>query len=124
MVFKNDESLDKIKDNFTPPSSKDDEMYDKDGDGQESVSEYIEKKKITSNAKNAEEENARKEKKNKNKEDLEKLGNIAGKVGNAVGNAASIIGAVPHFAAFGLGMGAGGITEKVAEKIKEMQGWK
>lgn len=103
MVFKNDESLDKIKDNFTPPAAKDEEMYDKDGDGQESVTEYIEKKRMSSNAKNDEEENAKKEKKDKNKEDLEKLG-------NAIRTGASVVTSIPHFAAFGLGLGTGGLV--------------
>ena len=103
MVFKNDESLDKVKDNFTPPAAKDEEMYDKDGDGQESVTEYIEKKRMSSNAKNDEEENAKKEKKDKNKEDLEKLG-------NAIRTGASVVTSIPHFAAFGLGLGTGGLA--------------
>lgn len=112
MVFKNEESLDAVKDNFTPSAAKENEMYDKDGDGKESVTEYIEKKKISSDAKNAEEEQGKKEKKNKNKEDLEKLGNVVGKV-------TSVVSSIPHFAAFGLGMGAGG----VAEKLREMMKW-
>lgn len=117
MVFKNEESIDKIKDNFTPPSAKDDDMYDADGDGQESVTEYIEKKKMSSNAKDEEEENAKKEKKDKSKEELEKLGNIASKVGNAVGNVASVVSAVPHFATFGLGLGAGKISDIIKENL-------
>ena len=91
------------------------DMYDSDGDGKESVTEYIEKKKMSSDAKAAEEEQKKKEKKNKkNKsdEDLEKLGNAVGKV-------TSVVSSIPHFAAFGLGMGAGG----VAEKLREMMKW-
>lgn len=103
MVFKNEESIDAIKDNFVPPAAKGEEMYDKDGDGQESVSEYIEKKKMSSDAKNSEEENAKKEKKDKNKKDLEKLG-------NAIRTGASVVTSIPHFAAFGLGLGTGGLA--------------
>lgn len=111
MVFKNEKSLDAVKDNFTPPAAKEEELYDKDGDGKESVTEYIEKKKISSDAKNAEEEQGKKEKKNKNDEDLEKLGNAVGKV-------TSVVSSIPHFAAFGLGLGAGGIAEKLREMMK------
>lgn len=111
MVFKNEKSLDAVKDNFTPPSAKNDDMYDADGDGKESVTEYIEKKKISSDAKNAEEEQGKKEKKNKNDEDLEKLGNAVGKV-------TSVVSSIPHFAAFGLGLGAGGIAERLREMMK------
>lgn len=102
MVFKNEESVDAIKDNFVPPAAKGEEMYDKDGDGQESVSEYIEKKKMSSDAKKGEEDE-KKEKKDKNKEDLEKLG-------NAVRTGASVVSSIPHFAAFGLGLGTGGLA--------------
>lgn len=112
MVFKNEKSLDAIKDNSTPSAVKEEEMYDADGDGQESVTEYIEKKKILSDAKNEEEEQAKKEKKDKNKEDLQQLGNVVGKV-------TSVITSVPHYAAFGLGMGAGGLAEKIKEMIKQ-----
>lgn len=102
MVFKNEESVDAIKDNFVPPAAKGEEMYDKDGDGQESVSEYIEKKKMSSDAKKGEEDE-KKEKKDKSKEDLEKLG-------NAVRTGASVVSSIPHFAAFGLGLGTGGLA--------------
>lgn len=102
MVFKNEESVDAIKDNFVPPAAKGEEMYDKDGDGQESVSEYIEKKKMSSDAKKGEEDE-KKEKKDKNKEDLKKLG-------NAVRTGASVVSSIPHFAAFGLGLGTGGLA--------------
>ncbi len=91
--------------------AKGNDMYDSDGDGKESVTEYIEKKKMSSDAKNAEEEQGKKEKKNKNDEDLEKLGNAVGKV-------TSVVSSIPHFAAFGLGMGAGGIAEKLREMMK------
>lgn len=111
MIFKNEESVDKIKDNFTPPSAKNDDMYDADGDGQESVTEYIEKKKMSANAKNEEEENAKAEKKDKNKEDLEKLG-------NAVRTGASVVSSIPHFAAFGLGAGTSAIAKWFADQLK------
>ena len=87
------------------------DMYDSDGDGKESVTEYIEKKKMSSDAKNAEEEQGKKEKKNKNDEDLEKLGNAVGKV-------TSVVTSIPHFAAFGLGAGVGSVAEKFREMLK------
>lgn len=112
MVFKNEESIDAIKDNFTPPSTKGDDMYDSDGDGQESVTEYIEKKKIASNAKNEEEEQVKEEKKDKNKKDLEKLG-------NAVKTTASVVGSIPHFAAFSLGAGTSALAKLFADQLQD-----
>ena len=94
------------------------EPYDKDGDGHESVSEYIEKKKITSNADNTEEEQ-KTAKKNKQKEELEKVGKIASGVGNAIGNIASVATAIPHVAAFGLGAGSASLAKMFADYLKE-----
>lgn len=94
------------------------EPYDKDGDGHESVSEYIEKKKITSNADNVEEEQ-KTEKKNKQKEELEKFGKVASGIGNTIGNVASVATAIPHIAAFGLGAGSASLAKMFADYLKD-----
>ena len=91
---------------------KKDEIYDADGDGHESVSEYIEKKKITPEG---EEEVTEKKKKGseKDKEVLEKVGKVAGTVSN-------VISSVPKFAAFSLGAGAGAGAEKFANLLRQL----
>jgi len=96
----------------------DDDIYDADGDGEESVSEYIEKKKIATDAKGEEEEKALASKKNKSKEDLEKMKDAVGRVGNAIGNVSSVVSAVPKFAAFGLGAGTSALAKLIADELK------
>lgn len=97
---------------------KDEDMYDKDGDGQESVTEYIEKKKMATDAKGEEEEKVLAAKKDKSKEDLEKMKAAVGRVGDVIGNVSSVVSSVPKFAAFGLGAGTSALAKLIADEIK------
>lgn len=97
----------------------DEDIYDADGDGEESVSEYIEKKKMSkTNAEGSEEtEKPKKSAGEKDKEILQKAGKVASGIGNAVGNVANVIGAVPHVAAFTAGLGASEIAKIIKENL-------
>lgn len=87
------------------------EIYDKDGDGHESVTEYVEKKRIDSAAKKDIEEQQKQEKKEKGKEKLKKAINVAKSVGNTVAEVAK--NPVPHVAL----LGAMGMTPAILAKI-------
>ena len=95
------------------------EIYDKDGDGRESVSEYIEKKKMKTNAKPDTEEQPKEKTSDKDKEFFEKAKNVVSGVGNAVGNVASVMTAIPHVAAFGAAMGTTALAKIIADELKK-----
>lgn len=103
MIFKNDEELDKVKEEHTPPMA--DEMNDADGDGKESVKEYVDRKKVERESeeqnKKAEDEN----KKNMSEEDAKRLK-------EGLSTAANVISAVPHIATFGAGAVTAGLVKK------------
>lgn len=85
-------------------------MLDLDNDGHESVSEYYVKKK---NERKDEEGQKKADKKPKQNDDEQAL--------QAVGH---IVSAVPHFASFALGAGAGGGLGWLIDKLREGNGEK
>ena len=86
------------------------EMLDFDNDGHESVAEYYAKKKTE---RKDEEEQKKADKKPKQNEDEQAL--------QAVGH---VVSAVPHFASFALGAGAGGGLGWLLKKLREGDGKK
>ena len=101
------------------------ETYDPDGDGQESVTEYIEKKKIGADAKDNEETLEKAQKGEKRKQEEEKIKNTIGKVASGVGNAVQTVASVvPHVASFGLGLGSRELAQIFADYFKNKNGSK
>lgn len=98
------------------------EVYDPDGDGRESVSEYIEKKQTVPNATESNESEKNEENKKKSEEEFEKAKNVVKGAGNAIGNVASVISAVPKTAAFGLGAGATAFAQILKEWLEGNNG--
>lgn len=98
------------------------EIYDPDGDGRESVSEYIEKKKTVPNATENNESEEKQKREQKSKEELQKVKNVAKGVGDTVGNIASVVSAVPKTAAVGLGAGFAGLAKILSEWLEGNNG--
>lgn len=99
--------------------------YDPDGDGKESVSEYIEKKKIDADTQSAEEDAQKTEKKSKQKEDEEKIKNTIGRVASGIGNTVQTVASVvPHTVSFGLGLGASQLADIFNDYFKKKNGTK
>lgn len=86
-------------------------MLDLDNDGHESVSEYYQKKKAERDANKEKLLQKKKERRNKDEEDAKALMHGVG----------TVISAVPHFASFALGAGAGGGFKWLYDEYKKLR---
>lgn len=87
------------------------EIADYDNDGHESVTEYYQKQKSERDADKEQLSSQKKEKGNKDEEDAKALMQGVG----------TVISAVPHFASFALGAGAGGGFKWVFDELKKLR---
>lgn len=86
-------------------------MLDLDNDGHESVSEYYQKQKSERDADKEQLSSQKKENKNEDEETAKAIMQGAG----------TVISAVPHFASFALGAGAGGGFKWVFDELKKLR---
>ncbi len=87
------------------------EILDLDNDGHESVSEYYQKQKSERDANKEQLSLHKKEDKNKDEE-------TAKTVMQGIG---TVVSAVPHFATFALGAGAGGGFKWIFDELKKLR---
>jgi hypothetical protein len=85
------------------------EMLDLDNDGHESVSEYYQKQKSERDANKEQMSSQKKENKNSDEE-------TAKTVMQGIG---TVVSAIPHYASFALGAGAGGSFKWLLDELKK-----
>ena len=87
------------------------EMLDLDNDGHESVSEYYQKQKSERDANKEQLSSQKKDDKNKDEEDAKAL----------IQGVGTVVSAIPHYASFALGAGAGGSFKWLYDEYKKLR---